>query len=265
MKDYHFRAAGDLKIRFRTAHDLHADKNALLQFGAYIPGFALLDGRPDHIDLKLGSNWAQTNGIPEDTYHLLYGMVRKELLIKKDLCTIHGACVGLGDQFRLVVGHSGSGKTTLAQRLIDKHAMKLFSGNKTVLRFDKEGTITAIAGTRTMTALDKNQKRYAYELKAQQYETAQEVRISGIDIIRVNEGVKECQQLNPLGALHTLYPYVMDQVNADVITGAHQIFDGAVPSATKQKVVKGLSAALNNIPVRKISGSMDAMEEMVMS
>ncbi|MCD8496727.1 MAG: hypothetical protein LRZ85_00720 [Alphaproteobacteria bacterium] len=280
MNEYHFRTAGNLCVCFRTAHDLSHDKNALLQFGAYIPGFEMMDQTsvPPDIVLehikgpknklessgnKLALLSSDTNGIPADVYHLLYAAVRKVLLSQRNICIVHSACVGIKDQFRLVVGHSGSGKTTLAQRLIDRHGMTLFSGNKTALRFESDGTITAVAGTRTMTALDDNMNRYTYELKPEDYAENCEVKITSIDIIRVNDGVEECQSLSPLSALHTLYPYFMDQVNADVIVCGSHIFDGNVAVAAKQKIVDGLGASLRQTPVRKISGTMDYMESSI--
>lgn len=202
---------------------------------------------------------APTDSLPADLYHLTYAVTRRALMDRGYFC-VHAACVGAGDDFRLVAGHSGAGKTTLAQRLVDGHGYKLLSGNKTVVRFDDDGGMIAVAGTRTMTAVDGNLKRFAYDMAASDYADGP-VKIRAIDIVRINDGVAEVERLSSLSALHTLYPYFLDAVNADVIVNGRDIYDGTATPAQKSVLARGLADAP---PVRKISGTMDFMTREVL-
>ena len=215
-----------------------------------------LDCRDRHIVLTA----PPAADFPADLYHLIYGVTRKALLDRGYYC-VHAACVGTGDDFRLVAGHSGAGKTTLAHRLVEQHGMKLLSGNKTVVRFDADGGMIAVAGTRTMTAVDRNLNRYAYDMADTEYATG-EVRIKAVDIVRINDGVAEVQRLSLQSALHTLYPYFMDTVNADIIVNGRDIFDGTPSVTAKTALAQGLHKAA--VPVRKISGTMDFMTREVL-
>jgi len=268
--------AGCLTARFRSACDIHHHDAIKRQLHAHIPGlvFGKEGDQPPIITIEHHQSanprlectadevryyGAAGEAFPVDLYHLLYGITRRALL-ERNLYCVHAACVGGADGYHLIIGHSGSGKTTLAQNLVEHHGMTLFSGNKTVIRFEGDGGLTAIAGTPTMTALDKDFNRFAYGLANDQYAPKAEVPITAITIIRVNDGVEETQTLGGLSALHTLYPYFMDTVNADVIVNGKDVFDGTPPAAAKDALVAGLTQAFaHNIPVRKISGSMAYM------
>ncbi len=252
MPEIYATMAGGLTARFDTARNIRAHA---LHFGAHIPAFAFVDAAPDQIDIDMGDVT-----LP-DAYHLLYGHVRKALLAR-DLYPVHAACVGDDAGYALLVGHSGSGKTTLAQQLLAQDH-KLYSGNKTVMRKHGSG-LDAIAGTRTMTALDAAFTRHAALLPEAAYAPTSTVPIKNIFIVRVNDGVTEDQRLAPLSALHTLYPYFMDAVNADVIVNGKTVFDGHVDAGVKSRLVETLGRALEAIPVRKISGSIAYMAQRVM-
>jgi len=147
----------------------------------------------------------------------------------------------------------------LAQRLVEHHGFKLFSGNKTVVKFDESGGLIAVAGTRTMTALDAGLRRFAYKMPEDSYATGP-VLIKSIGLIKINEGVEETQKLAPLSALHTLYPYFMDAVNADVIVNGKDVFDGSPITSVKPTLTSNLQRLLQHTPVIKSSGSILYLE-----
>lgn len=274
MAEHYLSLPGGLTACFKTACGLcRADR---LQLGAYVPGIAFLDKVPPHIDLTVEHEISDNQRLedrgshvilyaparekfPADLCHLLYGVERRALL-KRDFYAVHAACVGRGDDYMLIVGHSGAGKTTLAQNLVEKHGMKLFSGNKTVVRFDDDGGLRAVAGTRTMTALDGNLDRHAYEMSASDYAPS-EVKIKSAVLVRVNDGVREAQTLGSLSALHTLYPYFMDAVNADVVVNGRDVLDGTPDAGVKKRLAGHLRRSLARLPVHKYSGTMDFLEE----
>ena len=269
---------GGLTACFETACQI--GEKETLKLGAYIPGISYLPKKPAHIDFTLTHKFSdqtslsdhghnvkltthKAKSLPEDVYHLFYGMQRREL-ITRGLYPIHAACVGNDKDFTLIVGHSGAGKTTLAQKLIDTQDLKLFSGNKTVVRFNEDGGLTAIAGTKTKTALDTNLNRFAYELEEDKYTLKNEVNISAINIIRINDGVEEAQEISPVSALHTLFPYFMDAVNADVIVNENDVLDGYTNTSSKTLLTRSLANAISNIKVAKYAGSLDFLQRKVL-
>ena len=279
MVDRYFALPGGLTACFRTASAL--GRRERLQLGAYVPGIAVMGGVPARADITIEHEFSESPGLaddganirlcaprgdgslPADIYHLFYGAVRRTLL-ERGFYSVHAACVGNGDDYTLIVGHSGAGKTTLTQRLVEKHDMKLFSGNKTVVRFDPGGGITAVAGTRTMTSLDGNLNRHAYEMNPADYAPQAQASIKSIVIVRVNDGVEEAQELSRSSALHALYPYFMDAVNADVIVNGRDVFNGAANSSARERLAAGLALSVAAIPVRKYSGNMNFLERKVL-
>jgi hypothetical protein len=280
MTETYFKLPGGLTATFQGDRHVVRDPVFMAQMGAYIPGANVTDcvDKPDFLITVAntedhGTLWQDNHiyvispigqKLPDDLYHLLYGMVRKEL-VERGIYPIHAACVGKGDDFTLIVGHSGAGKTTLAHRLVEQHGLKLFSGNKTVVTIADDGQMSAIAGTRTMTALNDKQQRFAYQMGGGQYESREIVPITKIALVRVNDGVEEVQHLEPLSALHTLYPFFMDAVNSDVIVNGHEVFNGAVSGDTKTKLVVSLQNALTQIPVDKYSGPLDMLAQRTLS
>ncbi len=277
MADYFFSLPGDLTARFKT--DCAITEQEQLQLGAYVPGIVPIKVPPDNPDIiiehvcsdvpRLEDGGAyiklyapHSKKLPVDLYHLFYGVERRELL-KRDLYSIHAACVGKDNDYALIVGHSGAGKTTLAQKLVKECGMKLFSGNKTVVRFKEDGGVEAVAGTRTMTTLDKRLTRHAYEMSAGEYSKEKTVPIKSIAIVRVNDGVREAQRLEPLSALHTLYPYFMDTVNADIIVNGKDILNGVSSVDTKEKLALSLGKAIDSLQVFRYSGSIDFLSQKV--
>jgi len=214
----------------------------------------------DFPHMVLGCGWSAAKAA--DLPHLLYGMARRAWL-EAGLYPVHAACVSCGDGGAiLLVGHSGSGKTTLAQRLIERHGCKLLSGNKTLVRFDETGALQAVAGTITMTALDKNRQRFAWRLPPDQYGEAP-TPVRSIAIVRLNDGVAEEQRLSPMSALHSLYPFFLDAVNADVIVGGTEVFDGAISGAARKTLALRLQDLLSGISVHAYSGSIEHLAQKV--
>lgn len=274
MHDHYYSIANSFTLAVRTPINLSQNPETLFKLGAFLPdvqeittqsaqpnvvlehiygAHTKLNVAPKHVTLTTPSTAGEA--LPEDFYHLLYGVVRKEMFEQQQLCCIHAACVGAGEDFKLLVGHSGAGKTTLAQHAIDRYGVKLFSGNKTVLRFEQDGRITSLGGTKTMTALDIDGKRYAYSVPKSDIEPKSAVNITSIDFVRLNDGVAKIENLSPLSALHTLYPLVLDQVNSDVIIGGNHLYDGSLSNEAKQTALESLRASTEQIPVRKITGS----------
>ncbi len=278
-----FKSVGKTIFALETSTSIENDIDILLKMAAHIPGFKIVDNedfskkaditvrhlRDTFNDFSYDEKQIiyTTNSLekmPVDIYHLIYGVVRKTLINEFNNYAIHAACISHNNGYKLIVGHSGSGKTTLAQNLVDTHGRKLFSGNKTLLSINANGSITGNGGTRTMTALDVNNNRYAYTLRPDQYADEESVDINAIDIIRINDGVEDCEILSPPSALHTLYPYIIDAVNADIILHDHYVFDGTISSLHKKDLIQKLSVALRQVPVRKVSGSMKFLKKMVL-
>jgi energy-coupling factor transporter ATP-binding protein EcfA2 len=275
LKDLFFKAARNVNIRFKVPNEDIINDDVMLKLGAYIPDIRRMDNAPWKCDLTFlladGAPYlgqGQDKGehcvvmaapksrqeMPEDVYHLLYAAVRKVMIEQKDLPIMHAACVVKEGRARLITGVSGSGKTTLTQSLIDDEGYQLVSGNKTVLDF-VGGSLHALSGTKTMTILDCGFNRAAYDLPIDQVAEDNDYPVTSIDIVRLNDGVEECETLSQMSALHTLYPLVMDNVNKDVIVGGQFLFDGEVSAKAKNDITQRLSRVVRNIPVRKISGS----------
>lgn len=266
---YDLSLPGGLTARFNTVSPLTAREKQLI--AAHVPGVGFGSARSKASTLTVTQGVAAIpalydggdnvrfdlppqDGLPMDMVFLLYGAVRRALLAKNLYC-VHAACVGDTDGHVLIAGHSGAGKTTLTQALIDRHGMTLFSGNKTVVRFDGKGGLSAVAGTRTMTALDKGLNRYAYELPSEAYTKAKDVPVRRIALVRLNDGVEEAQDLQPLSAMHHLQSFFMDAVNADVVVGGGHILDGNAHKRVREELVRGLMGM--EARVQKFAGGLD--------
>ncbi len=224
--------------------------------------------------------WNQV--ITLDVYHLLYCILRIQLL-EKELFSVHAACIGKEKKYFLLMGHSGVGKTAITLALLQKKFL-FFSGNKTVLSFSNR--LEAIAGTTAITVREQDIFRYDFigkksiayanrnilqmnEVNDRDYNQNDNLEnnsenviskknffIKGIILPHLNDGVTECTHLSEKSALHTLYPFFLDVVNADVIIG-EDIFSGEVNENLKKKLVFHLRKILKKIPVYEISGSKE--------
>jgi len=189
--------------------------------------------------------------VENDIHHLLYSALRHELL-KKEAYSVHAACVDVKGLI-LLVGHSGSGKTTIALELA-KHGHNIFSGNKTVVTKGK-----AITGTRAMTIKTAPQQgnaitygtRSAFLLPSY----AKSGPIKAVYLVRLNDGHDREERIGSMSALHTLYPFFLDTVNADTIIG-ESLYSNEVTQKQKTTLVKMLRTMLKKTPVRTVTGSL---------
>lgn len=285
MQSIYFSLPAGLILRIISAGRLKFNKRAHFLARAYVPGIVLLNTpqkkRADIIieykpeakeQMSRRGNRITICGrgdgeFPLDLWHLAYSAVRI-LLLRRDLYTVHAACVD-ADGYILIVGHSGVGKTSIILQLARERDLRIFSGNKTVLSF-KNGGASGLAGTPVITMRGADFKKYsglveraisygdrrALLLDEKKY-TGEPARIRAIAIVRLNDGVKECDKVPPVNALHKLYPYFMDTVNADtIVCGGKDVFVGTPPFGAEKILATNLGLALRKIPVYSISGSL---------
>lgn len=289
-----------LEATVSSDQDIEVDTGADLLFKAYVPGIEIDDRFPLCPDLTIrhhetsedqglkGSKRdmilrdAWEGKISQDLYHLLYSATRVKLL-EKGLYSVHAACAEnkMDDGQILIVGHSGSGKTTTALELVQHRDWKLSSGNKTVVSFNKEGGIEVVAGTTTMTVRDGQSEGYASELGKEiedyggriafsldesHYVSVSDRPLKAIVVVRLHDGLRDTHEMNPLSALHTLYPYFMDTVNADAIVAQGQgVYRGRAPKKSTKNLSTNLSSAVSEIPVYSVAGPLSYVVDTVAS
>lgn len=282
VMNYSFSCAGKCFFTLSTDAKIDDEDLFLQKLGAFIPSLRRIEN-PKQTDFILYLHTTEEKpvfrdahptyvyersprdqSLPEDIFHLLYGLVRKQLIENHQIFCVHSACLSYCDQNLLFVGHSGSGKTTLAQLMIDHHDAKLISGNKTLIEIAPQGLIIH-GGTHTMTALDKNLNRYAYALPSNKYHTGHKERVDYIFLPRLNDGVCENIVLQDPSKLHTLYPYFLDSVNSDIIVNGAYVFNGDVEISIKKHLIAGLASCLKNISVRAVKGTSGHLLEVITS
>jgi hypothetical protein len=295
MSTLFFSISNQLTIKISSDRDLSFSHNEYLLLKGYIPSIVLLESEPNKVDLIIEHTESENKKLIQDEnhiqifdiwkgvfsadlYHLLYGIVRVQFL-KKSLFSTHGACVGK-DDYVLIVGHSGAGKTSVVLKLLQDKDIKIFSGNKTVVSFNTENKLVAVAGTPTITirGSDRNKlddlkisdhveywERYAFMLNPERYEDKASVRIKAIVVVKLNDYVQEHKKINSLSALHNLYPFFLDVVNADVvISDADDVFIGTPPEGTGKYLASHLKAVLNDVPVYSLIGSSDFIADKIL-
>ncbi len=285
MSQFHLSLPGNVRALLTSDAELRFDAQAEALLHAYLPGTRLLAeavARPDlvvrHVESSLPGAFCDGDTVTiHDAWHgelamdglyAIYGLFRRFLLARHAFC-VHAACVGDGD-YVLLAGPSGTGKTMLTLRLLQDFGWRLFSGNKTVVAFDGDGALSAIAGTQTTTIrlVDRERHRsligagvaygtrYAFFLDPRFRAQEATVRIRAIVFPRLNEGVEECARLAPLSALHTLYPSFLDAVNADIVLcGGRAVLPGTPPPGTQDWLAAALARATQAIPVYAVAGS----------
>jgi hypothetical protein len=267
------------------------DSQDSLMMGAYWPGVTGLSFTDDPLKSAAFTWWItassgseqQATGKkhiwnlsdPQHSTHLslnvwhLAAAIQRQYMAERGIFSVHAACItGPNGQAVLLPGHSGTGKTTAALTAVQK-GWKIFSGNKTLVTFNnRTGGIQAVAGTRTMTGLsdqfnhlaaqppqgDYVGQRRAFRLRQEFYETRAAVPITHILLPRLNEGLEKCDALGFPSSLHTLYPLFADKVNQDVILPGGKVFVGTDQPHTINALVRGLTAALPQIPVHSVIG-----------
>jgi hypothetical protein len=212
-----------------------------------------------------------------DLLFLCYGAARRAWL-KRGLYPVHAAALSMGDGgLTLLVGHSGSGKTALTLSAVAR-GHKVFSGNKTLVRIDGQGdrtVLTAVAGTRPMTTKAEDvarhldlgkfntgyQGRSAFYLAKEHYAATAPSVVTGIVLPRLNDGVTKRKFMGPVSALHKLYPYFMDAVNADIVlAGGKCVLSGEPRPRVRELLAAGLGAALSG---DELSSGMSAALSVV--
>lgn len=297
---YALHLPGPLRVLVECSRPLFDEPQNKLLAAAYIPGVKFAQAQGEH-DLTVSYH----EGPPQltvdasrielsdsfhghtvlDLIHLLYSACRMQWL-KRGLYCVHSACVGAPSDcnqsgFSLIVGHSGSGKTTLALSLAEK-GLKIFSANKTLLALGNDG-IKAIAGTETITrtsaveaqasaqekiGLHSYLGRSAYRLPEQHYsQDLSIVPVTTIALTRLNDGAEEWEVLSATSALHRLFPFALDSVNADVVLlqgGA--VFCGAGPDEpqVRNTLAASLKAALARVQVVSVCGSRQYITDKLM-
>ncbi len=286
MSTLFFSISNQFSLKISSNNDFTFGKSEYLLLKGHIPGVLQLDSEPKQVDfviehvesadkkliqkenfVQIFDTWKGT--FSPDLYHLLYGIVRVQLL-KRNLFPIHGACVGK-DGYVLIVGHSGAGKTSVVLKILEDSGTKVFSGNKTVVSFDQDNKLTAVAGTPTITirSSDKNKlldlkisdhleywERYAFMLSSDMYANQASVPIKAIVVVKLNDYMQENKKINPLNALHNLYPFFLDVVNSDVIiSDTENVFVGTPPQGTEKYLATHLKAVLHALPVYSFIGS----------
>ncbi len=282
MTSFYLSFPNDILIQFKSSLDLDLDDRARTLLEAYAPGINLISETsltPNVIiehdqsgDKKLVRSenrvlisdvWEKE--LPLDFYHLLYSIVRVELM-KHNLFSVHAACVGK-DGYILIVGHTGVGKTSIVLELLKNRGLLMLSGNKTVVSFKQDG-LEAIAGTSTLTAHQKDIERHLGETETISYggraalkpkgSTNKPGLVKAIVIASLNDGVAENNLIEPISALHRLYPYFLDTVNADTIMcDGKAVYVGAPSPGTQEKLAQQLHESLSEIPTYSISGSIN--------
>jgi hypothetical protein len=79
--------------------------------------------------------------------------------------------------------------------------------------------------------------------------------IDAIIVVKVTNYTEMCVRLEDLSLVHTLYPYCMDTVNADIVLAdAATVFSGNVAIEHKEHLVLSLVACSATLPVYAIAG-----------
>lgn len=295
MKTLYFSVLDEFFIKISSdAEFIFTDTEFLLLQG-YVPAISWLKEAPEKIDFTIehqeisNKKFVQEDSrliindewqgkFSTDLYHLLYGITRLWLLKKKEFA-VHGACLGKDDSYTLVLGHSGNGKTSIVLKSLLDDKVKIFSGNKTVISFSP-GSIIGIAGTKTITIRGEDKDklndsgvknfveyfgRHAFNLEKDKYSHLKTVPIKTIAIVKLNDYQEEFKELNTLSALHTVYPYFLDAVNADIVlSGAESVFLGTPPAGVQNFLVSQLKNVLEHIPVYSIIGSAPFVTDKIL-
>src|SRR3989344_1340557 len=282
MTSFYLSFPNNILIHLRSTLGLELNTETRILLWAYVPGASWVpeSGRKPDIVIEheqsedknltqdenkvlIADTWGKV--LPLDFYHLLYSIMRVEFL-KHELFPVHAACVG-GDGYILIVGHTGVGKTSIVWELLKNKELLLFSGNKTLVSF-KHGGLEAVAGTSTLTAKQKEIKRHLGETEVVKYGnraaftlgnyTNKPGPVRAIVLANLNDGVAENNLIEPTSALHGLYPYFLDTVNADtILCDGRAVYVGMPVLGVQKKLAGQLKESLSKIPTHYISGSID--------
>lgn len=226
--------------------------------------------------IRIYDNWSKE--IPVYFFHLIYSISHYALL-KKGYYTVHSACVGTGNQWSLLLGHTGVGKTTVMLNLLRNYKFKMFSSNKTLIKFQKDFCLEAIAGTTTITCKDnisnKLKKitkkkvnfvnRIAYKLPNEYSTLKNKVKISRLYFVKLNPAVEECVRLSNFESMVALYPLLFDYINSDIILfNGEDLYNGtSITTREKKKMLSSLKKSLISLAVYNLNGSLDFISKTI--
>ncbi|MDE0724332.1 MAG: hypothetical protein OSB62_06485 [Alphaproteobacteria bacterium] len=208
---------------------------------------------------------------PMDGYHLLGALVRESLL-RKGTYSVHSTCI----DGHLIVAHSGGGKSSVLLECIQQGMGKVVSGNKTLLCLN-EGQMRAIGGTRTMTvgkeAFDQQVNmhipdvkvygdRVAFKLNSELYDEMPQ-SIQAVWMVKLTNEPLKYQEMSKMSALHKLFPFFMDTVNASVVLGEGEAVFQPDDKAAEGKLPGLLFQALKNIQVFEVSGTRQDTAKLI--
>ncbi|KKP95878.1 MAG: hypothetical protein US13_C0002G0188 [candidate division TM6 bacterium GW2011_GWE2_36_25] len=292
-----WEAGDNLAIKFQSSTNFQLPEEERVQIAAHVPGFKdkikenytqslvinhiyiqreqiKLTHQDNRITIK--SPWR--DNLPEDFIHLLYGAARLQWLKNKTF-PVHSACIGTDkDGYILLVGPSNSGKTSLMLKSIENHEFKVFSGDKTLVKFENSNLV-AIAGTRTITTLKEEAPRWSsipkekeytlgtriiFQLPSSYYTNLKRVPIRQIFFVKLNDGRCIDTQFNSLSALHSLFPIFLDKHREDVLLGADQeLLNGNVKKKIKKYLAQKLYESLKKIETYNIVGSLNDVTNFI--
>jgi hypothetical protein len=228
----------------------------------------------NHIIIR--DDWSKE--IPVYFFHLIYS-ISHHALLKKGYYTIHSVCVGKENQWSLLLGHTGVGKTTVMLDLLHNYRFKMFSSNKTIVKFKKNFYLEAIAGTTIITCKDSDRNklktivgqtanfvnRFACKLPDKYSAPKNKVKISRIYFVRLNPAVEECVSLNNFESMVALYPFFLDYINSGIVLfNGKDLYDG-IPITTeiKKKILSSLKKSLIRLDVYSLNGSPDFISKTI--
>jgi hypothetical protein len=288
--DFFFSLDGNRTARFTTDASISLSDAQILMMGAHLPGLKSID-KVEKTDIQithvessessliqngtqviLKDQWS--NKLSPDFVHLFYGVARISWL-EQGILPIHAAAVGNDKEYILLVGHPGAGKTSITLQAASNLGLKVFSGDKTLIKLenDTDSSMTGIGGTAVMTLRQEDLVRWPnleqkvtkvgdrsiFKLDSNQYTTSGAVKIKAIVLVQLNDGAAKFQKLSTISSLHTLYPYFVDTERADVIlAGGNALLDGNPKEVAevKTRIVPALRNSLMKVPAFQAVGSL---------
>ncbi len=208
---------------------------------------------------------------PVDAYHLLGGMVR-EALLKQDIYSVHSTCI----DGHLIVAHSGGGKSSVLLECVEQGMKEVISGNKTLAKFTG-GKMQAVGGTASMTIGEQafheqvqapisDKKVYgdriAFRLPEDRCATHPQ-NIHAVWVVKLTNEDVVCKELSKMNALHKLFPFFMDTVNASVILGEGEVLFQPEDQKAEEVLPALLKQALDHVQVFEVSGTRQEIAKLI--
>ena len=282
-----FSLGGNVQIELQSNGPIPLSNRDILNLSGHLPGLELTklttdvgiyhqqSEKNDFIftdsgdSIHLQQYWGK--GLHDDIPHLLYGLARKQWL-SDYIFPVHAVCIGTAqDGYVLLMGAPGSGKTSVLLESITNTNIKVFSGDKTLIRVSNDNELVAISGTKLITIRKpdvstweniKKQSphyfgdRYVFRLPNDIYSESESVKIKKIFIIGMNNGDLKRYKIDFPSSLHTLFPFFMDKQREDtIIADGKAIYNGQVSNKIKQKLTFELSESLQLIPTEMVLGT----------